>query len=550
MTASDDTSYLWKAPASYAANEHILAWWGAPQDEVLARLIAEYAWLYPWHLSDAIVAITPGDVITAWRANDPVCEQYAWYNVLMYFGVARARTTGLEQAMRPPETLNCLRCKKAFRQDQVRALSTARKLGDISNIRYCQDCSGAAFAGGSDLDDLKLSDADIADWIRAVATLTGLIPPQDFFSGGDFLETVSGDSARSQLLDLAARRPTAKRIKDSFGSWLNLLTVSGVLPDGAHHTVRGVRSVAADGHVCLSLPERTIDDWLSAYGVDHEKEPRYPDSNYRGDFLVGDSFIEFFGLVGNPDYDARIQEKRELAGRHGIDLLEVYPNDMLKWGATQEWLAKRLGFDLESREPQVLPTQPQVLSEAKPAMPEAAPAGPAEGWYADPTGREASRWWDGRYWTHWVTDPAGATYSDTPYPGRDDQVNRGAEIEGQQTWEFLSTTKFPWPGKLKGAELVSHLELVFRCMDAVENGAGGDGYGTAPAAYAEAAGHLRHARNHGGEAAVLARAIESGLGPGAGRRDISARLAALEGAGVHPNPVEAGMTADYPPPEV
>ena len=208
MTASDDTSYLWKAPASYAANEHILAWWGAPQDEVLARLIAEYAWLYPWHLSDAIVAITPGDVITAWRANDPVCEQYAWYNVLMYFGVARARTTGLEQAMRPPETLNCLRCKKAFRQDQVRA-STARKLGDISNIRYCQDCSGAAFAGGSDLDDLKLSDADIADWIRAVATLTGLIPPQDFFSGGDFLETVSGDSARSQLLDLAARRPTA-----------------------------------------------------------------------------------------------------------------------------------------------------------------------------------------------------------------------------------------------------------------------------------------------------------------------------------------------------
>ena len=166
--------------------------------------------------------------------------------------------------MRPPETLNCLRCKKAFRQDQVGA-STARKLGDISNIRYCQDCSGAAFAGGSDLDDLKLSDADIADWVRDVATLTGLIPPQDFF-GGDFLKTVSGDVARSQLLSLAARRPTAKRIKDSFGSWLNLLTVSGVLPDGAHHTVRGVRSVAADGHVCLSLPERTIDDWLSVRG--------------------------------------------------------------------------------------------------------------------------------------------------------------------------------------------------------------------------------------------------------------------------------------------
>lgn len=147
---SDDT-YLWKVSSSYAANEHILAWWGVPQDEVLGRLIDEFAWLYPWHVSAAIVAATPEDVIAAWREKDPVCEQYAWYDVLTYFGVSRARTTGLEQAMRPPETLNCLRCKKAFRQDQVGA-STVRKLGDISNIRYCQDCSGAAFAGGSDLD--------------------------------------------------------------------------------------------------------------------------------------------------------------------------------------------------------------------------------------------------------------------------------------------------------------------------------------------------------------------------------------------------------------
>lgn len=549
MTASDDTSYLWEASPAYAENEHVLAWWGAQQDEALARLIAEYAWLYPWHVSGAIVKITSEDVIATWRERDPICEQYAWYNVLMYFGVARARATGLERAMRPPQTLNCLRCKKMFRQDQVGA-STARKLGDISNIRYCQDCYGAAFAGGGDLDDLKLSDADIADWIRNVATLTGLIPPQDFFSGGDFLETVSGDSARAQLLGLAARRPSAKRIKDSFGSWLNALAMSGVLPDGAHHTHRGIRSVAADGHVCLSLPERTIDDWLSAYGVDHDKEPRYPGSNYRGDFRVGGSFIEFFGLVGNPDYDARIREKRVLAEQHGIDLIEVYPKDMLSWAATQQWLATRLGFELGTRERQILPTQPQALSEAKPALPEAPSVGPAEGWYADPTGREASRWWDGRYWTHWVLDAAGSTYSDTPYSGRDDPVNRGPEIEGQQTWEFLSSSKFPWPGKLKGAELVTHLELIFRCMDAVENAAGGDGYGTAPGAYSEAAGHLRHARNHAGEAAILARALQTGLGPGAGRRDISTRMAALAEAGVHPNPVEAGMTADYPPPEV
>ncbi|WP_157074941.1 DUF2510 domain-containing protein [Janibacter limosus] len=548
MTAFDDTSYLWKVSLDFAENGHILAWWGEAQDETLTRLIDEFAWLYPWHISDAIVAITSDDVAAAWREQDPACQRYAWYNVLMYFGVARARTTGLEHAMRPPETLNCLRCKTRFRQDEVGA-STARKLGKVSNIRYCQACCSAAFAGGSDLDDLRLSDAAIADWIRDVASLTGLIPPQDFFNNEDFLEAVSGDTARTQLLGLAARRPTAKRIKDAFGSWLNALAVAGVLPDGAHHTRRGVRSVAADGHVCLSLPERTIDDWLSAYGLDHEKEPRYPDSNYRGDWRVGGSIIEFFGLAGNPDYDARIQEKRELAERHGIDLIEVYPKDMLKWGATQEWLATRLGIDLAARERRILPTQPQALSDTKPAIPKAPPVGPAEGWYADPTGREASRWWDGRYWTQLVLDASGDTYSDTPYPERDDPVNHGSEIEGQQTWEFLSSTKLPWPGKPKGAELVTHLELMFRCMDAVENAARRDGYGTSPGAYSEAAGHLRHARNHAGEAAILARALQTGLGPGAGRRDISTRMAAIDEAGVHPNPVESGMTAHYPPPE-
>lgn len=549
MTAPDDTSYLWEASASYGENPHVLAWWGERQDEVLARLIQEHAWLYPWHISDAVAAMTPGDVIAAWREEDPLCDQYAWYNVLIYFGVARARATGLEKEMRTPETLTCPRCKQIFRQDQVGA-STARKVGSISDIRYCQDCYGSAFGGGDDLGDLRLSDAAIADWIRDVATLTGLIPPQDFFRSGAFLKTVSGDSAQIQLLDLAARRPTLERIKDSFGSWLNLLTVSGVLPGGAHHTVRGIRSVASDGHVCLSLPERTIDDWLSAYGVDHEKEPPYPDSNYRGDFRVRSSIIEFFGLVGNPDYDARIREKRDLAKRHGIDLIEVYPKDMLKWSSTQRRLATRLGFDLRTRERQVLPTRSQALSEAIPVIPEVPPVVAAEGWYTDPTGREASRWWDGRYWTHRVRDAAGVTYSDTPYPGRDGPVNRGGEVEGQQTWEFLSTTKFPWPGKLEGAELVGHLELIFRCMDAVENAARDNGFGVATGAYVEAAGHLRHARNHGGEAAVLARAVQSGLGPGAGARGISERLAALDDAGMHPDPIKAGLTAGWAPPEV
>lgn len=47
VTAPDNTSYLWTAPASHAENQHIRAWWSEPQDEVLARLIEQYTWLYP-----------------------------------------------------------------------------------------------------------------------------------------------------------------------------------------------------------------------------------------------------------------------------------------------------------------------------------------------------------------------------------------------------------------------------------------------------------------------------------------------------------------------
>ena len=44
-------------------------------------------------------------------------------------------------------------------------------------------------------------------------------------------------------------------------------------------------------------------------GIHHEKEPRYPAGNYRGDFKVGTAFIEYFGLTGNPDTDTKTKEK-------------------------------------------------------------------------------------------------------------------------------------------------------------------------------------------------------------------------------------------------
>ena len=77
------------------------------------------------------------------------------------------------------------------------------------------------------------------------------------------------------------------------------------------------------------MGEKTIDDLLHAHGIPHDKEPRYPGSNYRGDFLVGNVFIEFFDLAGDADYDAKTKRKQRLCRHKGIELVSIYPKDLV-----------------------------------------------------------------------------------------------------------------------------------------------------------------------------------------------------------------------------
>ena len=102
----------------------------------------------------------------------------------------------------------------------------------------------------------------------------------------------------------------------------------------------GFESIAKDGHVCLSLAERTIDDYLYSRGVHHEREPRYPDGNYRGHFKTDTYFIEYFGLTGNPDYDSKTREKIRLCKYHKFNLIAIYPEDL----ANQNKLEKKLSI--------------------------------------------------------------------------------------------------------------------------------------------------------------------------------------------------------------
>ncbi len=124
-----------------------------------------------------------------------------------------------------------------------------------------------------------------------------------------------------------------------FNSWLAALIDAGVLEDGTRKTSRGIQTLAKDRHVCLSLGEKTIDDFLFDRGIPHEKEPRYPIGNFRADFLVNGIFIEYFGLAGNPDYDAKIKKKMKICLDFGISLISIYPSDLISDKKLQKKLA-------------------------------------------------------------------------------------------------------------------------------------------------------------------------------------------------------------------
>jgi hypothetical protein len=132
-----------------------------------------------------------------------------------------------------------------------------------------------------------------------------------------------------------ARMGGIEHVKRKFASWFHALAETGALPGGMLPTARGVRCLAQDGHACHSLDEQRIDNWLSRNAVPHQREPYYPEDpllnpagNRRADWKIGKSFIEYFGLVGEENYDKKISEKILLAQHHGIDLIAIYPADL------------------------------------------------------------------------------------------------------------------------------------------------------------------------------------------------------------------------------
>lgn len=307
---------------SYCKNPHILKWWSPAHDQVVIDQIEKEQWSWYWEITDEIVQITAKETLAAWQQEDPLCSKYAWYNVLMYFAISRAQTQGFTDSIREPKWKTCPLCNKAFIENSLPAPLISR-LG-INHLDFCAPCLREALFQGAD----TLTKQEVLEYLQDLAEVLQRVPNQNFGEGVDDLHGLDYQE-RLALLQVLKRKPTVKRVKDLFGSWLKALVEAEILEEGTRRTSRGTQCLAKDGHVCLSLGEKTIDDFLYNHEIVHQKEPSYPERNFRADFLVDDIFIEYFGLKGNPEYDAKTQLKQRICRKHGIQLISIYPSDLI-----------------------------------------------------------------------------------------------------------------------------------------------------------------------------------------------------------------------------
>lgn len=127
--------------------------------------------------------------------------------------------------------------------------------------------------------------------------------------------------------------------RDRFGTWNNAIKAAGFDPNPV---MFAKRYIANDGHECDSFTEKIIDDWLFAKNISHQRSLPYPGNKLLSvDFVVGNKWIEFFGLAGElGDYDMLVQRKRRLCRRHNIKLIEIYPKDLFPAKKREEIFTK------------------------------------------------------------------------------------------------------------------------------------------------------------------------------------------------------------------
>jgi|SRR3989344_959593 len=120
---------------------------------------------------------------------------------------------------------------------------------------------------------------------------------------------------------------TYGKARDVFGTWNKAITAAGYKPNPA---MFANKYTAKDGHICDSMAEMIIDNWLNSRSITHKRSMPYPEfKKMTCDFVVNKTFIEFFGLIGElKEYDRLAKLKRKLSKKHDLKLIEIKPEHL------------------------------------------------------------------------------------------------------------------------------------------------------------------------------------------------------------------------------
>ncbi|MDP1629092.1 MAG: hypothetical protein Q8L57_00575, partial [bacterium] len=192
---------------------------------------------------------------------------------------------------RKAELKTCVRCNKQFKRSK-------------GNLKYCSvKCRVEA--------ERRYTPEQLIDIIK--------LATQE-------LKRVPAKRELKEIADICAR---------SFGSWNNAIIAAGLQPNRSHsqRMYKRTTAKAVDGHICDSISELLIDNWLTKNKIKHERNAPYPNTNHRSDWVVNlqgkTIFVEYFGLAkDSPRYDRSIRKKKSLCQKYKIKLLEVYPWDL------------------------------------------------------------------------------------------------------------------------------------------------------------------------------------------------------------------------------
>jgi uncharacterized protein with PIN domain len=253
-----------------------------------------------------------------------------WKNAVNYYAQALLFKMGYVKIYQKHK--RCLYCGKEFIPLVINARIIEGYLPKKSfkELEYCEQCLKKAFWG---ISKVEKTEEELVNDLKDFVNVLGFIPPKKYFMNKKFRSSFKENFHK--VIPVLIKIAPVEIYERKFGSWLKALISAGILEGEVRETPRGIMCVAKDGHDCLSLSERRIDDWLFINNIKHMREPKYPrdkDLNpnryMRADWKVKNIFIEFFGLKGNMDYDTKTETKIRLCEKHNISLIEIYSKDL------------------------------------------------------------------------------------------------------------------------------------------------------------------------------------------------------------------------------